>query len=272
MARGVHGRSAALVGLPQPRSVSGQERAGCWGRVVRDGDRPRPRHGRRGQGLAGGADPAEHHAAVASRWPAGRSGLPPAISRPVRIADAISRAARRKNLGDLREFGLPIPEEGVFSRVKRLDQVPSLVDMDVIDAIRDGSIEVVSTVESFDGGKVVLVDGSRLEAYAVILATGYLRGLEPLVGHLGVLDAKGKPVSWRVRPAAEGLRFIGYDVRPSLIGYMAKQSKRMARRIVRELSAGLDTPTPARHRAPASDTRRASCARPCRRACSAADS
>ena len=82
MARGVHGRSAALVGLPQPRSVSGQERAGCWGRVVRDGDRPRPRHGRRGQGLAGGADPAEHHAAVASRWPAGRSGLPPAISRP----------------------------------------------------------------------------------------------------------------------------------------------------------------------------------------------
>jgi len=161
----------------------------------------------------------------------------PLYRAPVRIADAISRAARRKNLGDLREFGLPIPEEGVFSRVKRLDQVPSLVDMDVIDAIRDGSIEVVSTVESFDGGKVVLVDGSRLEAYAVILATGYLRGLEPLVGHLGVLDAKGKPVSWRVRPAAEGLRFIGYDVRPSLIGYMAKQSKRMARRIASELSA-----------------------------------
>jgi len=40
-----------------------------------------------------------------------------------------------------------------------------------------------------------------------------------------------------VRPAAKGLRFIGYDVRPSLIGYMAKQSKRMARRIASELSA-----------------------------------
>src|SRR6478736_5604089 len=112
----------------------------------------------------------------------------PLYRLPVRIADAIGRAARRKNLGDLTEFGLPIPDEGVMARVKHYQQVPALVDMEVIDAIRNGSIEVVATVESFDGDKVVLVDGSRLEAYAVILATGYLRGLEPLVGHLGVLD------------------------------------------------------------------------------------
>jgi len=162
----------------------------------------------------------------------------PIYHLPVRVADAIGRRARRANLGDLSEFGLPIPDEGVFSKVKRLEQVPSLVDMDVIDAIKDGSIEVVPTVGSFDRNAVVLVDGSRLDPHAVVLATGYLRGLEPLVGHLGVLDAKGKPVSRGVRPAAKGLRFIGYDVRPSLIGYMAKQSKRMARRIARELSAG----------------------------------
>jgi cation diffusion facilitator CzcD-associated flavoprotein CzcO len=161
----------------------------------------------------------------------------PLYRLPVRIADAIGRAARRKNLGDLSEFGLPIPEEGVFSRVKRLDQVPSLVDMDVIDAIRDGSIEVVSAIESFDGDKVVLVDGSRLDAHAVVLATGYLPGLDSLVGRLGVLGASGKPVVVGERPAAPGLRFLGYSTRPSLIGYMAKQSKRMARRIARELSA-----------------------------------
>ena len=155
----------------------------------------------------------------------------------IRIADAIGRTARRKNLGDLTEFGLPIPDEGVMARVKRFDQVPSLVDMDVIDAIRDGSIEVVATVERFDGDRVVLVDGSRMDPHAVVLATGYMRGLESLVGHLGVLDAKGKPLVVGERPAAEGLRFIGYDVRPSLIAYMAKQSKRMARRIARELSA-----------------------------------
>jgi cation diffusion facilitator CzcD-associated flavoprotein CzcO len=161
----------------------------------------------------------------------------PLYRLPIRIADAIGRTARRKNLRDLTEFGLPIPDEGVMARVKRFDQVPSLVDMDVIDAIRDGSIEVVATVERFDGDRVVLVDGSRMDPHAVVLATGYMRGLESLVGHLGVLDAKGKPLVVGERPAAEGLRFIGYDVRPSLIGYMAKQSKRMARRIARELSA-----------------------------------
>jgi hypothetical protein len=109
--------------------------------------------------------------------------------------------------------------------------------MDVIDAIKDGSIEVVAAVDSFDRDKVVLVDGSRLDADTAVLATGYRRGLEPLVGHLGVLDAGGKPVASGVRPAAEGLRFIGYDIRPSLIGHMAKLSKRMAKRIARELSA-----------------------------------
>ena len=103
--------------------------------------------------------------------------------------------------------------------------------------IRDGSIEVVATVESFDGDKVVLVDGSRLDPTPSFWPPATVRGLEPLVGHLGVLDAKGKPVVRGERPAAEGLRFIGYDVRPSLIGYMAKQSKRMAKRIARELSA-----------------------------------
>ncbi len=154
---------------------------------------------------------------------------------PIRIADAIGRASRRANLGDLSEFGLPIPEEGVYAGVARLDKVPALVDMDVIDAVRDGSIEVVATVESFRGNKVALVDGSRLDPDVVICATGYRRDLEPLVGHLGVLDANGKPLVQGEKPAAEGLRFIGFMSRPSFIGYVAKQSKRMAKRIASEL-------------------------------------
>jgi cation diffusion facilitator CzcD-associated flavoprotein CzcO len=159
----------------------------------------------------------------------------PLFRAPVRFADAISAAARRKNLGDLSEFGLPMPSEGAFSRVKRLDQVPALVDIDVIEAIKERLIEVVPTVDSFDGDKVVLVGGTRVDPHAVVMATGYRRGLEPLVGHLGVLDANGKPVVAGERPAAEGLRFIGFEARPSLIGYMGKQSARIAKRITREL-------------------------------------
>ena len=162
----------------------------------------------------------------------------PLYHSPVRIADAVSRAARKANLGDLSEFGLPMPADGVFTSVKRFGKVPALVDMDVVDAIRDGSIEVVPTVESFDGDEVVLVDGSRLDPHAAILATGFIRGLEPLVGHLGLLDADGKPVVIGETPAAEGLRFLGYMIRPSVIGVFAKLSRRMAKRIDRELSAG----------------------------------
>ena len=45
-----------------------------------------------------------------------------------------------------------------------------------------------------DGGEVVLADGSRLRPSVVVVATGYRAGLEPLVGHLGVLDGRGLPV------------------------------------------------------------------------------
>jgi cation diffusion facilitator CzcD-associated flavoprotein CzcO len=161
----------------------------------------------------------------------------PLYRLPVRIADAIAGAARRKAVGDLTEFGLPEPEEGPFFRAKHRGRVPAMVDMDVIDAIRDGSVEVVATVESFDDGKVVLADGSRLDPQAVVLGTGYRGSLDPLVGHLGVLDAKGRPLAVGVAPAMAGLRFIGFDLRPSFIGHMARQSRHVATQIARELSA-----------------------------------
>jgi Pyridine nucleotide-disulphide oxidoreductase len=159
----------------------------------------------------------------------------PLYHAPVRIADAIARRARLANLGDLSDFGLPMPTEGVFARAARVGKAPAIVDKEVIDAVRDRSIEVVSTIESFDGSSVSLVDGSRLEPDAVICATGYLHGLEPMVGHLGVLDEHGMPLATGEVPAADGLRFVGFLSRPSLIGFIAKQSKRVAKRIANEL-------------------------------------
>jgi hypothetical protein len=38
--------------------------------------------------------------------------------------------------------------------------------------------------------------------------------------------------------ADAGLRFVGLDLRPTFIGHMALQSKRVAKRIARELSTG----------------------------------
>jgi hypothetical protein len=69
----------------------------------------------------------------------------------------------------------------------------------------------VAALTRFEQGAAVLADGSKLAPDAVIAATGYVPRLEPMVGHLGVLDERGRPVvhGRRTSPNAPGLRFIG---------------------------------------------------------------
>lgn len=112
---------------------------------------------------------------------------------------------------------------------------PSIVDEEVIEAIKAGRIEVVGGVESFESTSVRLAEGERVEPDVVICATGYRRGLEPLVGHLGVLDERGRPRALGEEPAAAGLRFVGYVPRPGGLGYMGREAKRAARAIAHEL-------------------------------------
>jgi hypothetical protein len=69
----------------------------------------------------------------------------------------------------------------------------------------------------------------------VIAATGYSTGLEPLVGHLGVLDERGVPLIHGGPAAAPGLRFIGYQPRPAQIGYIGAEATRAAKQIKKEL-------------------------------------
>jgi cation diffusion facilitator CzcD-associated flavoprotein CzcO len=154
---------------------------------------------------------------------------------PTPIGDRIARFGRRMDFGDLSEYGLGVPDEGVFTRARREGKAPAIVDREVIEAIKDGRVEVVPAVESLDANGVTLADGSRIEPQAVISATGYRRALEPLVGHLGVLDERGVPEVVGHRAAAPGLRFIGYVPRPGGLGYMSKQARRAARAIAREL-------------------------------------
>jgi hypothetical protein len=156
---------------------------------------------------------------------------------PTGLADRIARVAARLDVGDLSEYGLERPETGVFAGVRKWGKVPAIVDAEVVDSIKEGCIEVVAAVSSLGPGWVELDDGSRVEPDALICATGYERGLEPLVGHLGVLGERGVPTALAPRPAAPGLRFVGYVPRPGGIGYMGKEARRSARAIARELRA-----------------------------------
>jgi putative flavoprotein involved in K+ transport len=182
------------------------------------------------------------------RAPAGPAIAKVLAKLPPERADALTRKVRLKELGDLTEYGLPIPEEGVFSRPRRLGVAPAIVDREWIDAIKDGRVEVVGGVEGLDETGVTLAGGARTEPDAVVAATGYRRGLEPLVGHLDVLDERGTPRVRAGEEAAPGLRFVGFTPRPALLGTLGAEARTAAKGIAAGARAPRRAPFPALRR------------------------
>ncbi|MEV5435106.1 NAD(P)/FAD-dependent oxidoreductase [Streptomyces sp. NPDC052682] len=167
-------------------------------------------------------------------WAAQYSGV--LVRRlPVWLVDRLARPLARISTPDLSAHGLPRPDTGLLSRAAE-GAVP-VQDVGLIDAVRTGRVEVVAAVEAFEDGKVVLADGSRVEPDAVIAATGYVRALEDLVGHLGVLDARGKPVvhGGRTPPHAPGLYFQGFTNPISgMLRELALDARKIAKAIARQ--------------------------------------
>ena len=131
---------------------------------------------------------------------------------PAAAGDRFTRALQWASVGDLARFGLPFPRRGLVSRIAVEDTVPT-IDMGIIAAVRAGRVSVVAAVESFDPDSVRLADGTQLRPDAVVAATGYNRGLEPLFGGLRVLAPSGRP---RINAAQQlrsrpGLFFLGYS-------------------------------------------------------------
>jgi putative flavoprotein involved in K+ transport len=164
---------------------------------------------------------------------------------PDRFADVVAKVSQRMIYGNLAKHGLPKPPIGAQTRTKR-DHKSSLIDAGFVKALKEGRLEIVSAVEAFEGAELVLADGSRLRPEVVIAATGYERGLVPLVGHLGVLDAKGHPkeLGGRAQPGAPGLYFNGfYATISGQLRYMRKHARAIARAIARERkTAGAPAP------------------------------
>ncbi len=166
-------------------------------------------------------------------WPAQYSGI--LVRRlPVPLVDRISRLQARIAVPDLSEHGLPRPETGLYSRV--LEGAIPVQDVGLIDAVRKGEVEVVAAVKGFEEGEVLLADGERIAPDAVVAATGYERGLEGLVGGLGVLDERGRPVvhGARTPDGAPDLYFTGFTNPISgNLREMALDARRIARAVAR---------------------------------------
>ena len=75
---------------------------------------------------------------------------------PIGIADRIARFGARMDFGDLSEYGLQRPETGVFADLHTRGKVPSIVDAEVVEAIKEGRIEVVAAVAALDSTAVEL--------------------------------------------------------------------------------------------------------------------
>ena len=111
---------------------------------------------------------------------------------PERVMNPMSAVLRRFTVPDLAEFGLPSPPGDGFTQFLRTRTVP-ILDHGFVSAVRSRRIRIVPPIERFDGAAVHLRGGTTVRPDAVVSATGFRPNLEPLVGHLGVLDERGMP-------------------------------------------------------------------------------
>jgi putative flavoprotein involved in K+ transport len=158
---------------------------------------------------------------------------------PTAIGDPIAKFVSKMTVGDLTKYGMPAPEGGLYTRAKRDHSIP-IIDVGLIDCLKNGTVQPVAAVTDLDGPDVILADGTKIQPEAVVVATGWQRMLEPLVGHLGVLEQRGRPIAHggETPPQAPGLYFTGF-VNPvsGMFREMAIDAKRIAKAIGAESAA-----------------------------------
>ena len=165
---------------------------------------------------------------------------------PVAAVDRIAATMRRVSIPDLAPYGLSAPARPYSEFLRR--RVIPILDVGIVDAVRSSRVGVVGALERFEDGRAVLADRSRLDPEAVIAATGFRPGLEPLVGHLGVLDERGEPVvhGRDEHPGAPGLHFIGYTVTLGGAFRLAgAEAKQLARHVAARSGDRAPSPVPA---------------------------
>jgi Flavin-binding monooxygenase-like len=113
-------------------------------------------------------------------------------SWPVALVDRLGRWLRALTYGDLSAHGFASPPQGIYSTVLSSGRIPTLAD-ELLAEIRAGRIEVVAAVEALTDTEVRLADRTTLALDAVIVATGFTRGLRALFADDTIVDADEHP-------------------------------------------------------------------------------
>ena len=160
---------------------------------------------------------------------------------PEPVMNKLWPVLQKSVVGDLTKYGLPEPAPNAYTHFLREDVTP-ILDVGWVDLLKQGKVGIVAAVQGFDGGQVLLADGSRVSPDAVIAGTGFTRGLEPLVGELGLVEPnQGRPIVHgpETHPNAPGIHFIGYTNPVSgMFREIAIDARRIAKAIARARRAG----------------------------------
>lgn len=173
-------------------------------------------------------------------FPKRLAGLPvqllsPVLERlPAVIVDRMLTVTERIAFGRLSRWGMKRHRTGGATRLIEEGTAPA-IDDGFIDSLKAGRAKVVPEVEAFTAHRVKLADGNSIDPEVVLCATGYLTGLDGMLGHLGVLDARGAPLinGTEQDPRYPGLWFTG--MRPGLSGFFLA-ARRNAAGIARAVS------------------------------------
>lgn len=161
--------------------------------------------------------------------------LSPLMERlPLPLVDRMLNVTERLAFGNLRRWGLRKHPTGGATRLLKTGTAPAFDD-GFVAALKALRVQVVPEVEAFDGAQVRLADGSSVAPDIVIAATGYRTGLEPMIGHLGVLDDRGVPL---INGDAQDSRYPGLwfaGMRPRLSGFFYH-----AGRVGEEIAVAID--------------------------------
>jgi putative flavoprotein involved in K+ transport len=130
---------------------------------------------------------------------------------PIRLADRLASVLAHLTVPDLSGRGLERPRPDLYTRVRQDQSVP-VHDTGIVRLVEEGTVTPIAAVTGFEVDAVLLADGRRMSPDVVMFATGYRRGLKPLLDGLGVLDEHGDPVVASGLQASPGFSFVGFTV------------------------------------------------------------
>ncbi|KAB7730333.1 SidA/IucD/PvdA family monooxygenase [Rudanella paleaurantiibacter] len=127
--------------------------------------------------------------------------------------DFVAGLSQRLTVGDLSAYGLGKPTHPPSYLIREKGRIP-VIDQGTLAEIKAGRIAVAPSIERINARTVTFSDGSERPFDAIVLATGYRPGLQPVLGEAlcaNVLNERGYPKSlWFDEPELKGLYFLGF--------------------------------------------------------------